>query len=364
MTSIGMKCRFPVADLEDGYAVAVLFCYNNKGHIGLLLHPSNFTPPDPSPRRYNVGYYYRCVDGTEGIGRLAFLGNNIHALVFKGKLITTTWRDIYVAEGLPPALDDHGLSLSYSLSSITPAPPFRIPRWLVRKLEHLGMQETNVRLHSLPAGRKPLLISFSLSDPEWLEVLCITLGTCGKSSSGRSVRWARADFGRDGYWEASLKLTHDCAVNHIDAWPGLVKTFGDWKRTARLSFTPCRLAPEHTLVLHLELEGTVYEKLRRDHSVRFPPTSPPMPPQSPKSAASSHKARGGTPPSNTLPKPYHYKRPRSEESSAAPPAPGAPDTPASSSVLASGTQNSSRRSSRRSTKRRKPTGEDGLDDEG
>ena len=325
MTSIGMKCRFPVADLEGGYAVAVLFCYNSKGHIGLLLHPSNFTPPDPSPRRYNVGYYYRCVDDTEGIGRLAFLGSNIHTLAFKGKPITTTWRDIYIAEGLPPALDDNGLSLSYTLSSITPAPPFRIPRWLVRKLELLGMQETNVRLHSLPSGRKPLLISFSLSDPEWLEILSITLGTCGKSpSSGRSLRWARADFGRDGYWEASLKLTHDCAVHHIDAWPGLAKTFGDSKRMACLSFTPCRLAPEHTLVLHLELEGTVYEKLRRDHSVRFPPASPPAPPQSLDSPASSRTARGSAPPQNSLPKPRLQKRPRSEASPSSTPPP--PDT--------------------------------------
>ena len=199
-------------------------------------------------------------------------------------------------------------------------------------------------------------------------MLCITLGTCGRRSvSGRSVRWARVDFGQSGGLDAGWGLTHHCAVHHIDEWPELAKTFGDSERTARLSFTPCQLAPEATLVLHLELEGTVYEKLRRDNNVHFPPSAVvPAPPQSARSATSSLTASGGTPPPSALPKSRHRTPPGPEApaSSTSPTIPAAPRTHlVSSSASASGTLSFSHHPNRRGTKRCKSSGGDGTSGE-
>lgn len=272
MTSFGVKCRLPVAHLEDGYAVAVLLCNNSREHIGLLLHPSALNMQDSTRERYNVGHFYTFNDGRRPLARLAFLGNDIRALVFKRHPIKAEWRDIYIADRPPPALDDRGLSLSYTLSSVAPAPTFRIPRWLVRRIESLGMYRMNVSLCSMSTENGPLLFSLRAEDPERLEGLLITLGTCMKDTAAdRPVHWGKANIRHKGNWREDVEGTHVCAADHIEAWPGLTKMFIDSDRMVRLSFTPCPFAQEATLVLHLELWGRVYEKLQHDRNVRFPP---------------------------------------------------------------------------------------------
>ena len=187
-----MKCYLSVARV-DGVTIAILPCQHKGDHIGLLLHPSNVEVQDPCRKIYNVGHRYKCVDGSEPLSRLAFLGSDIYALTFKGRPITATWHDIYIAEGPPPALDDHGLSLSYSLSCIAPAPPFRIPRWLVRRFEALGLYSLDICVHSMPVGNDPLLASLAVQNMEWKESLWVVLGTCAAhSTSGLPAHWAKA----------------------------------------------------------------------------------------------------------------------------------------------------------------------------
>ena len=278
MTSRGVKCRFPVAKLEDGYAVAVLLCNNDREHIGLLLHPSNLEVQDPTEKRFDVGCHYKHVDGRSMLGRLAFLGSDINALVFKGNPIKAEWCNLYIADRPPAAFDDRGLSLSYSLGSLAQAsaPPFRIPRWLVRRLELFGMHKMKAWLPKSHPENESLLVLLSVQNPEWQESLHISLGSCSKhsiSDPSRAVRWAKINFGHKDNWNvagASLH-THTCTIHHIEGWPGLAKTFGDSERAAHLSFTPCQFAQETTLLLHLELGGSVYEKLQGYTNVRFPP---------------------------------------------------------------------------------------------
>ena len=85
----------------------------------------------------------------------------------------------------------------------------------------------------------------------------------GDAPSDRFVHCAKGDIRHKGNWREDVDGTHVCAADHVELWPGFTKTFGDFDRTARLSFTPCQFAPEDTLLLHLELWGRVYEKHQR-----------------------------------------------------------------------------------------------------
>ena len=136
----------------------------------------------------------------------------------------------------------------------------------------MGMDAMDTYFHSTPVDNEPLLVSLSFQNSEWRECLWINLGTCGRCSTpGRLSRWAQVHIKHRGDWSKKAKRTHKCAVDHIEVWPEFAKTFGDSERTIRLSFMPCQDAPEDTFVLHLELRGSVYEKLQRDRNIHFPP---------------------------------------------------------------------------------------------
>ena len=284
MTSYGVKCRFPIAELGDGYAVAVLLCNTEREHIGLLLHPSNLPLQDPTKRRYNVGYAHRDSGGVRWLRRLLSLGGDIYNLTFNGKPIKAEWQDIYIVEGPPPARDDRGLSLSYSLNSVTTGPPpFRVPRWIVRRLASLGMEDMSAVVECKPVNGKPFLSSLMVENRQWQESLWIVLGTCTQRAVSATTdlqgHWAKAVAHYEANWGEEVKVGHDCAVHHIAAWPGRTKTFGDAERSIRLSFTPCRFAPDATLVLHLELDGDTYSRLRAEAHVSFPPLAALEPPR-------------------------------------------------------------------------------------
>ena len=54
------------------------------------------------------------------------------------------------------------------------------------------------------------------------------------------------------------------------AWRGWTKDFGDEERAVRLSFSRCKMNPKHTLVVHIELEGRVYNDMKDELNVAFP----------------------------------------------------------------------------------------------
>ena len=56
----------------------------------------------------------------------------------------------------------------------------------------------------------------------------------------------------------------------VMAWRGWTKDFGDEERAVRLSFSRCKMNPEHTLVVHIELEGRVYNDMKDELNVAFP----------------------------------------------------------------------------------------------
>ncbi|PIL33593.1 hypothetical protein GSI_04216 [Ganoderma sinense ZZ0214-1] len=266
VTSYGLKCRFPIIE-SDRLTVAVLLCDNSREHIGLFLHPSNDSLRDPSRRRYNIGHGFRNASNYVGFARLVSLGNDFYNLRLRGKPVTAQWRDVFIADSPPPTKTDVASTLCSRLHSIAPAPPFRLPHWLIGRLALVGMELQNLNVEDAPADGVPFRMAATFEDVNVDEGLCLILGTCTQLPSG-PAHWARAIIP-----QCSAPLapeSHDCREHHIHAWPGRAKDFGDAERTVRLSFSRCTLTPAHTLVVHIELEGRVYNALKERKNIMLP----------------------------------------------------------------------------------------------
>ena len=284
MSNYGLEGRFPIIE-SDGFVVAVLLCDNGREHFGLLLHPSNTPVQDPFRKRYNVGYGFRraTLQGQAveqpRLKRLISLGSDIYNMQVNGKTAKATWQDVLITETPPQMHRDAAPSLCSALHSIAPAPPFRLPPWLVGRLEQLGMELLPLHVESPPAGGKPLLViaTFeSVADAGQIEGIRLVLGTCMTHTltlRGLPPHWAAATPrkpGVRGYDLASL-WTHDCRRDHIEDWDGWTRVFGDAERTIRLSFSRSTVLPERTLVVHVELEGGVYGAMKERKRVVLPP---------------------------------------------------------------------------------------------
>ncbi|KAM5543037.1 hypothetical protein V8D89_003421 [Ganoderma adspersum] len=278
-TSFGLQCRFPVID-SDGLTIAVLLCDNGREHIGLLLHPSPDPVQDPFRRKYRSGYCFRLPSGGIGFARLLFLGNDFYNLRINGKTVTAEWRDILVGDSSPPFTRDVVPMLSSSLHSIAPTPPFRLPQWLVGRLMLLGMDPVlPLLMVSNPVNGKLLHTVALFVDMNTSECIHLVLGTCVRRRGLPASHWAMARPQHLDDWSERLSLDrynmahepHNCLQHHIDAWPRWTKDFGDAERTVRLSFSRCELAPDHTRVVHVELEGRVYTAMKERAKIAFPP---------------------------------------------------------------------------------------------
>ena len=277
-TSFGLQCRFPVIE-SDGLTIAVLLCETGREHIGLLLHPSHDPVQDPSRKKYRTGYCFRMPSGGIGFARLLSLGNDLYNLRLNGKTVTAKWRDILVADSPPQFTKDIVPMLSSSLHSIAPTPPFRLPQWLVGRLMLLGMDPVlPLLMVSNPARGKPLHMAALFVDMNTSECIHLVLGTCVQGRDLPPSHWAIARPQHLDDWSQRLSLAqdsmiqepHDCLQHHIDRWPGCAKDFGDTERTVRLSFSRCQLAPDHTRVVHIELEGRVYTAMKERAKIAFP----------------------------------------------------------------------------------------------
>ncbi|KAI1791141.1 HET-domain-containing protein [Ganoderma leucocontextum] len=271
VTHYGAKCRFPIIE-SDGFTIAVLLCDTGHEHIGLILYPSNDPVQDPSRKKYHVGYGFQTHAG-RFFRRLISLGNNFYNLNMRlnGKLETVTaeWRDIFIVDSPPPIKKDVAPSLCFPLHSIEPAPPFRLPHWLIGRLNQTGLQLQLQDLLSRPIAGEPMVVVTVFVDYVAREGVLIVLGTC-MQSDGTPMRWANVLLFSQNNWGAGLHYSHDCHEHHVEAWLSWTKDFGDAERTVRLSFSRCRLTPEHTLVVHLELEGRVYDARKKRMNVTLP----------------------------------------------------------------------------------------------
>ena len=270
ITSYGVECHFPIIE-ADGLTVAVLLCDDNREHIGLLLHPSNVRLQDPSRKKYHVGLGFRTPSGGVAFARLISLGNDFYNLRVLGKTVTAEWRDIFIADSPPPIMKDVAPNLCHPLHCIIPAPPFRIPHWLIGRLTQLGMQLRPLQVQSKPVDGKPLELSATFENVCAREGIRVILGTCAHSESQPPLEhWAKAMPQSLANWGQKTDFGHDCGEHHVAKWPGWTKDFGDAERTVRLSFSRCRLTPKYTFVVHVELEGHKYSAMKGEKNVEFP----------------------------------------------------------------------------------------------
>ncbi|TBU36220.1 hypothetical protein BD309DRAFT_1024525 [Dichomitus squalens] len=266
--SYGLECRFPIIE-SDGLTVAVLLCDTHRKYIGLFLHPSNWIIQDPTRKKYHVGYGFRLASGSISFTRLVSLGNDFYDLRLNGKTVTAEWRDIFIADSPPPIKRDVPMNLCYPLHSLLPAPLFRISHWLIGRVTLLGMELWPLDVRSKPADGKPLAVVASFTDVDVREGIRLLLGTCGKSPDSRA-RWAKAMSRYSANWSDKWDAAHNCQEHHLEAWPGWTKDFGDIEQMIRLSFSRCKLSPQHTFVVHIELEGRVYNAIKDQTNIRFP----------------------------------------------------------------------------------------------
>ena len=277
-TSYGVECRFPIIE-SDGVVVAVLLCDTGREHLGLLLRESNDPIQDPSRKKYYIGRYQpvpfpsplRYISLVE---RLISLGPDLYNLRVNGKTVKAEWRDVFISDTFPSAMnhDDVGPTFCAHLHSVTPVPPFRLPQWLISKLTRMEMALLPAYPYQ-PADGEPLNVRAVFEDVDTGEIIWLVLGTCVQSP-GSPSNWAKAmvDYATrppGSGWDPPA--SHDCDVHHIKDWRGWTKDFGDAERTIRLSFSPCKLDPERTLVVHVELEGRVYNAMKGRKNVTFPP---------------------------------------------------------------------------------------------
>ena len=283
MTSHGVECYLPVFECQ-GITVAVLMCETTKGHIGLLLHPSNDSLMDPGRPRYDVGYGLR--DLTSGphksyLARVVSLGNDFYNLTFNGISVRAEWRNIYISDA-PQGRNKGDVQLSncFPLNCLAPAPPFQIPNWLIGQLAELGLESRAPTIKSRPtADGAPLIASQSFTNVAGKETVRLILGTCDVDAEGNKgnadiahpVHWARVMILTRESWGNSSSYEHSCEDDHVANWPGITRDFGDDRRTVRLSFVQSKITPDVTLVTHVELKGSAYDDLKGKAQVEFEP---------------------------------------------------------------------------------------------
>nr|VWO95729.1 Alcohol dehydrogenase 1 [Ganoderma boninense] len=276
-THYGVECRFPIIE-SDGLTIAVLLCDTGREHIGLLLCPSNDPVQDPSRKKYHAAYCFQSPGSTSNIDsfRLISLGSDFYNLTLRlngsVKTVSAEWRDIFIADSPPPIRKDVVPShLCFPLHSLEPAPPFRIPHWLVGRLAQMGLELQPLDMRSHPSAEKPLLVVTKFVDFVEIEKVFVVLGTCMESPrSVAPVHWAKALVFSEDTWDDGADYEHDCGEHHVAAWPDWTKDFEDAERVVRLAFSQCTLAPDHTLVVHVELEGHIYDPMKRRKNVEFP----------------------------------------------------------------------------------------------
>ena len=268
MTNNGMKCRFPIAKIDD-FTIAVLLCETTSEHVGLILHPSNETDvQDVTRKAYYIGREITISDTSvfRRYTRLVYLGNDWYNLTFRGKPIRAEWKNIYIQSGVDR--DNTTDTLSYWIPDCVPSLPFRIPRALFRSLVSLDLIPlTSVwRLRSNLDFSHACVVFMNLHDTVG-EGIVINLGLCGDSEKMLyRTHWAKVYIHHqkdDELSEPPDEDVHDCATDHIDDWPDWTREFGDAERTVRLSFSRCVHRPQATRVVHLELSGTHFEDLKQ-----------------------------------------------------------------------------------------------------
>ena len=268
ITNYGAKCHFPIIEVH-GFTVAVLLCEKRGEHLGLLLHKSRNPFQDPSRPLYFVSDSLHRNDGSRERVRMLSLGKDIENLRLHGEIVAAEWRTIYIAQSATNTLASSPSPNTLStiqLRSPVATMAFHLPQWLLARLSALGFHSSYTRVDSSNSTTRVRFHNWERG-----EHIYAGMGTChGPNSATRC--WARVVIAHvDSCEHVPQADVHDCGEHHIDAWdPVRSKLFGDDQRAIRISFLPSKLDPAGTLLVHLELHGTVFEEMLARGKVSIP----------------------------------------------------------------------------------------------
>ncbi|KAH9935168.1 HET-domain-containing protein [Epithele typhae] len=262
LTSRGMKCHFPIADV-GGITIMVLLVETLDQHLGMILHPAKEDSRDSGTPVFYVSWAFNsAATRRPKLTRLAQLGGDLYNLKFRGSIIMPVWRDVYIRAW--PEWEDlmdapHNI---LRLVRDNPSAPFRVPRWIVVAFTSLGLGR--VRSDILTSDEDASFAqTFSFSNPRLPYGINVKVGLCKRATDEQPMHWALAAGTEAGTWgRRNRNRPHDCATEHVDDWQEGRRSFGDAERTVLLSFKRDAYNA-HTRVLHIELHGTVYDDLQR-----------------------------------------------------------------------------------------------------
>ncbi|KAH9929903.1 uncharacterized protein BXZ73DRAFT_78012 [Epithele typhae] len=188
---------------STGITVAVLFSETCDGHIGLLLHPSTALMQDAARPKYHVGHGFRRANGSLCVRQLVALAR-------------PRGRDLFIADAPPTRERDERLVLRHALHCLRPAPPLRVPHWLLGRLAALGLELRRPTVVSHPSAEgEPLLCMLRFQDLRGREAVEIVMGTCD-----RCVLGDEEDEEDDGTEEASQRRASTAAHGRQELWRG------------------------------------------------------------------------------------------------------------------------------------------------
>ncbi|KAH9935205.1 HET-domain-containing protein [Epithele typhae] len=245
LTSRGMKCRFPIAEVDE-ITIMVLLVETLDQHLGIILHPGE-------EEVFNVSWGFKADSAAVySLIRLAQLGGDLYNLKFRGSIIKPVWRDIYIRAW--PESEDL-MDAPHSILRLVrdnPSAPFRVPRWIV-----VGFISLQLHVQSSISTTDEAVSfeqTFSFSTFTIAHRIHVKVGLCKRATDKQPVHWA---------WAVAV-------VAEPKAWYYPWDRPHDYtERTILLSFK--RDAYDaHTRVLHIELHGPVYDELQRTANVRFP----------------------------------------------------------------------------------------------
>ena len=264
ITPYGVLAHAPIIEAFD-LTVLVLFCIQEKQHLGLLLHRCP-DAHDPSRPLYHVCFRFSSAVPVK-IGRMIDLGEDVTKPQLKRSVVTAEWKSVYLAHRPPPAPPTR------MLLNRGKAAPFRIPLWHVKELElnsFVDLLTPANRVFQFPwNGTPPAILRFrlkqSVASGETRRDFAVCLGRCTASTSDRDrVRslgphWANVQPFQNGSSDTPAPTpTHDCTMHHIADWPRQTKTFSMWGGSlgaVLLSFGPCPLNSAGTYIVNIKPLG-------------------------------------------------------------------------------------------------------------
>lgn len=263
-----MECHVPIAEV-DGVTIAVLLAQTSQYHMGLLLHPVDDNDlRDPQREMYYTGWSFITPEGGQKLCRIAFLGNDLYNLRFRDQIFKAEWKHI-VIRTLPHPGAVHNTLHPLPLSGVDRVSmtvlnrmkgvPFHIPPWLVNSLHNLSF----FPVVGMTGNETEHRITLQFNNISSGESLFIHLGVCMPSKA----HWAQATIVHGNNVPEAHELGHQCDGDHVDGWPEGQKVFKGEGRQLKLTFVRCLHRPRSTRVLHLDLEGGVYEDLQHKNGV-------------------------------------------------------------------------------------------------